>query len=61
MTQDTPSQYAIFNGETIIEHTGYLPNVAAARKYVKNRYRNTSGLFLQKSYPVRESALYPVN
>jgi hypothetical protein len=59
---EQPSQYAVWYGSMIIEHTGYLPTLAAAKKFVRARYKRTATepLYVQKCYPEREDTKHPV-
>lgn len=58
---EKPSQYHLWYKGMVIESTGYLPSLGAAREYVTNRYSSTNGLLLQKCYPVLENEKHPVN
>ena len=59
--QEQPAQYAVWYGDTVIEHTGYLPTLAAAKKFVRARYKqDEDGLYVQKVYPQREDTKHAV-
>ena len=52
-------QYAVYFQGDAIEYTGYFKTVAAVRKYLKARYKN-SGITFQAVYPVLETKVYSV-
>jgi hypothetical protein len=61
MTTPARSQYQVLFEGTVIETTGYISTLSAARSYVKQRYNNTYLLRmeLQPIYPQR-GPVYPV-
>jgi len=50
--KSTPSQYHIWYNNMVIESTGYLPSLAAAKKFARDRYSDPAGLKVQAAYPV---------
>lgn len=54
------SQYHIWYNGMIIESTGYFPTVAAAKKFVAQRYGKNPALEIQPCYPVKHDVKFKV-
>ena len=50
---NAPSQYFVYYQGTVIETTGYINSLAAARAFVKRRYSDTAEMSVQPCYPKR--------
>lgn len=59
--QSKVAQYAIWYNGTVIEHTGYIATLAAAKKFVRARYGNGPGLQVQAVYPTLDPVKHEVN
>lgn len=59
VTEQSPSQYDIWYKGMIIESTGYLPTLEAAKKFVRARY-GSNGIQVQACYPTRSDVKHNV-